>query len=365
MPLSSIPQAPGGSFQAFVMSARVDSDLTEPSGWSFSNRLSFPIDGEGNTWLEGNAVVAPNGDILDILRVNNLSRIAILRLTGSTLTLDRFADFPGGATKFSIRFDPASKLYWTLSNPALPGEPLAVSFPGSVRNTLAMMSSPDLSHWTPRAIVEHHTDSLSHGFQYVDWQFDGNDIIAASRTAFDDGLGGAHTFHDANYLTFYRIPSFRKTPTIELTGSPFSTAEIFSAPQMEKLTSGTAVGAAKSSTGLYTQAMGEYGNHRTMLSTRVRTGDAEQHSEWCDILVAVSGEASLVSGGHLENPKTLSWGELRGSAVSGGASQPLKPGAVVHINAGIAHQLVVPPGSSFTYFVVKVKAANAHAGRRG
>ena len=37
-----------------------------------------------------------------------------------------------------------------------------------------------------------------------------NDIIAVSRTGFDDGLGGAHKAHDANYFTFHRIKDFRK-----------------------------------------------------------------------------------------------------------------------------------------------------------
>ena len=41
------------------------------------------------------------------------------------------------------------------------------------------------------AIVLQHPDRARHAFQYVDWQFDGADLIVASRTAFDDGLGGA------------------------------------------------------------------------------------------------------------------------------------------------------------------------------
>jgi hypothetical protein len=49
-----------------------------------------------------------------------------------------------------------------------------------------------------------------HGFQYVDWQFDGRAIIAACRTAFDDTQGGAHNAHDASYLTFYRFANFRR-----------------------------------------------------------------------------------------------------------------------------------------------------------
>jgi hypothetical protein len=50
----------------------------------------------------------------------------------------------------------------------------------------------------------------------VDWQFDGRHIIFLSRTAFDDDFGGAHNYHDANYLTFHRIRNFRKHRRIKL-----------------------------------------------------------------------------------------------------------------------------------------------------
>ena len=49
-----------------------------------------------------------------------------------------------------------------------------------------------------------------HAWQYIDWQFEDDDIIYLSRTAFDDGLGGAKNAHDANFLTFHRIVGFRK-----------------------------------------------------------------------------------------------------------------------------------------------------------
>ena len=44
------------------------------------------------------------------------------------------------------------------------------------------------------------------GFQYPDWQFDGEDIICLVRTAYD----GAHNFHDSNRITFHRIKNFRR-----------------------------------------------------------------------------------------------------------------------------------------------------------
>lgn len=33
---------------------------------------------------------------------------------------------------------------------------------------------------------------------------------SVSRTALDDGIGGAHRGHDANFMTFHRIADFRK-----------------------------------------------------------------------------------------------------------------------------------------------------------
>jgi hypothetical protein len=43
----------------------------------------------------------------------------------------------------------------------------------------------------------------------VDWQYDGEDLIAVCRTAYDDGQGGARNNHDANFLTFHRWKNFR------------------------------------------------------------------------------------------------------------------------------------------------------------
>jgi hypothetical protein len=43
------------------------------------------------------------------------------------------------------------------------------------------------------------------GFQYTDWQFDGDDIIFAVRTAYR----GAVTFHDSNRILFGKLKGFR------------------------------------------------------------------------------------------------------------------------------------------------------------
>jgi hypothetical protein len=51
---------------------------------------------------------------------------------------------------------------------------------------------------------------------------------------------------------------------------------------------------------------------------------------------------------------------MRGSGITGGTTQQLEPGSIVHIGTMVPHQLLLTPGNSFTYFVVKVKSFQTH-----
>ena len=134
---------------------------------------------------------------------------------GRRATFDLRRDFiklPGGEKKFTIRFDPASGFYWSLVNAIGDDarESVAHGRPaGGVRNSVALVRSKDLREWETRAVVLHHPDVARHGFQYLDWLFDGDDIVAVARTAWDDTDGGPPRAHDANFLTFHRIINFR------------------------------------------------------------------------------------------------------------------------------------------------------------
>ena len=119
-----------------------------------------------------------------------------------------FISFPGGCKKFTIRFDPKSKLYYSLTNAGL-DRYRGKNKVERTRNVMALTSSPDLKQWTIRSVILEHGDTTKVGFQYSDWQFDGADLIVAIRMAHPDGLGGAHNQHDANYLAFLRIHNFR------------------------------------------------------------------------------------------------------------------------------------------------------------
>lgn len=212
----------GSHFRAFMMSAPADANLLDASNWTCSNRLarnSEWLGGKFGGWLEGNAVVTPDGNIVNVLRVDYRpegGKAAIIQISrdGKTASFNPdtgFIDFPGGCKKFTIRYDSVSKLYWTLTNPVLPKH--RDPDPSRVRNAVALMSSPDLQSWTIRSVVLYHPDVERHGFQYLDWLFEGSDIIAVSRTAFGTGAAAAPRQHDANYLTFHRIKDFRNPST--------------------------------------------------------------------------------------------------------------------------------------------------------
>ncbi|QNN21924.1 exo-alpha-sialidase [Planctomycetales bacterium ZRK34] len=209
----------GARYSPMVFSAPVDADLLDAASWTHTNFIKIDptwLGGKFNAWLEGNAVVTPDGHIVDILRMHSGrdgGRAAVVRISddGKVASFDPekdLIDFPGGAKKFTIRYDEQTKAYWSLVNPVLPRHQHDAAAAG-VRNALALMKSTDLKNWEMRCIVMYHPNVSHHGFQYPDWAFDGDDIIAAIRTGYDDGLGGAHNAHDANFLTFRRLSDFR------------------------------------------------------------------------------------------------------------------------------------------------------------
>ena len=206
------------SFRFFVMSAPLKADLLNDSGWTYSTPIvSNPtfLQGTFKGLVEGTITTGPDGSPVPMYRVDDpdpqeKALIAHPSDDGRILGFDPlkdFVDFPGGCKKFIVRHDAASKLYWSLSN-WVPNRHLGFG-PSRTRNTLALISSPDLYHWTIRTVVLHHPEVKFHAFQYVDFQFDGTDMIALSRTAYDDGLGGANSFHNANFITFHRFRNFR------------------------------------------------------------------------------------------------------------------------------------------------------------
>jgi hypothetical protein len=223
---------PGGwgtSFRSFIMSAPENADLLNAASWTSSVPLGRDpawLGGKFGGWLEGNAVVDPDGRMTILLRVDYRTpteKAALIHVAGDGRSgaFDPgrdFVDFPGGCKKFTVRRDPAGPMYWALAN-HVPEAQRGYN-PERTRNTLALLRSSDLRQWEVRTLLLQHPDPVHHGFQYADWEFDGEDLIAVVRVAFDDAGGGAHNQHDANFMTFLRVRGFRTLRGSEVVTEP-------------------------------------------------------------------------------------------------------------------------------------------------
>jgi len=105
-----------------------------------------------------------------------------------------------------------------------------------------------------------------------------------------------------------------------------------------------------------TERLATYPNHFVMVAHREGDGEGELHETQADVFVVETGAATLVVGGKLVQPRTTQPHEVRGPSIEGGERKALAPGDIVHIPAGVPHQLLVPAGKEFTYFVIKVDA---------
>jgi hypothetical protein len=223
-----------------MLSAPADADLLEAQNWSFSDPAKRGADwlaGQWSTWLEGNAVISPAGKVTDLLRCDyrigghEKAMWVDVSEDGRTLSFDPasgFIDYPGGCKKFTVRYDARSGLYWSLANyvPQRHWGQVAER----ARNTSVLMCSRDFRRWEARCALVYGPDVNHHGFQYADFVFDDEDLAAVYRTAFDDGVGGAHNQHDSNLITFHRISHFR-------TLSPKDSLESWLAEDLEQYNS--------------------------------------------------------------------------------------------------------------------------------
>lgn len=228
------------NFGAMVISAPVDADLLDADSWTASNAVFFErewINAVKPEWLEGNVLLTPESRLINLIRLNarptganaiplvggaagipRYEAAAALSLSndGKEMHFDPqsgFLHLPGAESKFTIRYDRESRRYWALlqkiTAPHNRSSPLFS--PTTQRNVIILASSADLRHWTEHEpVLSHRAGSRltaldRTAFQYLDWIFDGDDIVAVSRTAWD-----AVHYHDANYITFHRIADFRR-----------------------------------------------------------------------------------------------------------------------------------------------------------
>jgi len=103
-----------------------------------------------------------------------------------------------------------------------------------------------------------------------------------------------------------------------------------------------------------TEILQHYPNHYTMYVVRHGDGQSEWHRSMADAFFVLEGKAQLCSGGTMQGTKETAPGERRGSGIDSAICVPVKTGDVVHIPAGVPHQVRMTSGETLTYFVVKI-----------
>jgi hypothetical protein len=213
-----------------VSPVTAETDLLDPTTWKASSSVapwgkdamtSMAVLGFSNphwSWEEGNAVELANGSIVNVIRIDgqsnasgtqNVAAVMILDKDGSVLVFDRMIRFPACSSKFVIRRDPKSGLFFTLSTDVT--STAIAQNTVFARNHLVLAVSADIYKWETCTVVLMDDTGLSSvdsarytGFHYVDWVFDGPDILYAIRT----GYRGSNSYHNANRMTVKRVANY-------------------------------------------------------------------------------------------------------------------------------------------------------------
>ena len=112
--------------------------------------------------------------------------------------------------------------------------------------------------------------------------------------------------------------------------------------------------APKAKNGIYSEPIANMGNYTFNRVLRTTSGGAEVHETMADIFVVQSGEATLIVGGAVVDPKSTQPHEIRGTEITGGTENKLGPGDMLTIPAKMPHQMKVAPGKEITYIAMKV-----------
>jgi len=206
-----------GYHAASVASVPVGADLLDADQWAFADPIKYDPNwegvprGESAGNIEGMLTVI-DGELHNIMRysMEKLERKWGLVVDYRVNTADPEApltyvgciEYPCNNSKFAILYDDVSGKYLSIGTRIYDGEKLRA------RDLLTLLVSDDCRHWH---IVRDEFDmrgiDTDHiGFQYVNMEIDGDDLVYQCRTA----INGAHNYHDSNYATFHRIENFRR-----------------------------------------------------------------------------------------------------------------------------------------------------------
>ena len=127
-------------------------------------------------------------------------------------------------------------------------------------------------------------------------------------------------------------------------------ADVVHAARLKQLGDSLTPGASR------TAQIGRGPNFTYAITHRDTSGGMERHEAWSDVLVVLSGSASILSGGVHDGAKENTPGEWRGGTARGATLQAMHAGDVITTPAGTPHQMVLQRGETITYIAFKVAA---------
>lgn len=118
----------------------------------------------------------------------------------------------------------------------------------------------------------------------------------------------------------------------------------------------SAMTASKRNHGSVSKVIGSFGNYLVELVQRNSSGIVEEHLTKNDIFFIRDGSATLILGGTVINGKSSAPNEIRGDSVQNGTKYTVRAGDIIHIPAKVPHQMLLAPGETVAYTVVKTAA---------
>ena len=204
-------------FAPMVMSCDENDDLLNPESWHITPPVKYDQNWKGVATgysrgnIEGTLVVFPDGNLYNVMRydmaftVPNYGMVLAYKVNldnpDAPLEYSHSIQFQANNSKFMIKKDEVTNRYYTVATR------ISSEKTTKHRTIMSLMYSEDMKIWNVvKDILDYtHMDPMYVGFQYADFEIEGEDIIFLSRTS----INNAANYHDANYSTFHRIEKFR------------------------------------------------------------------------------------------------------------------------------------------------------------
>lgn len=200
-----------GSYQYGAVHAALDDDLTDPASWSYTmQRVPWTaLPGcSACGGLEGNLIVAPDGNLYNILRIPAHARLGKARWNGLTFEWEGIVQGVHNQSKHELFTDPVTGKIYLLAN----GWSERLDKPGArrhgYRNALCLWEAtePDLSRFRLLRVVKADRNPL-HAFSYVAAMLDPNGRLWIAERNGDDQT---ESYHDTNRTIVRTIDDFRQ-----------------------------------------------------------------------------------------------------------------------------------------------------------